>query len=384
MKRIVLKIGTRLLVKQAGAEEQSRANDRGAEKLSIDRESVSAIVKQIAGLKNSGNEVILVSSGAIACGAGFLDIRKTKIKNLMEKQACSAIGQPILMKVYSESFEKYNVPVAQLLLTRDDFEDRGRYINIRNTILTLLNKGVVPVINENDTVSTEEIRFGDNDMLAALVAIKSEADLLVILTDVEGLCSSDPRTGKNAECIRCVTDIDGIMEKVAIKRAECDISTGGMFSKVQAAKIATAAGIETIITDGRNPDNISEAVSGRQIGTRFVPSETVMESRKKWLAYGAKAGGKICIDDGAVGAIVRNGKSLLASGITSVEGNFDMGDVVRITDASGRDVARGLTHFSSSEIEKIKGRKSSEIVEILGKCDFDEVVHRDNLVVLWK
>ncbi|OGS20402.1 MAG: glutamate 5-kinase [Elusimicrobia bacterium RIFOXYA2_FULL_39_19] len=365
-KRIVVKIGTNTLTRKDG---------------SLNPERIGVIVKDIVNTFKMGYEVILVTSGAIACGVSRLKLKK-RPSELPEKQATAAIGQPLLMKVYEEHFSEYKIPVAQLLLTKEDFENRKRYINARNTIFTLLKLGVIPVINENDTISTEEIKFGDNDTLSAMVAIKAEADILIILTDVDGLYTDDPNKNKNAVVIHEVKRITHEIESCAKCSPGSGFSTGGMFTKIKAAKIAAKSGVETVIANGFKSNILQDILSGAKIGTRFQKEEKTIDSKKRWIAFGAKVKGKIRIDSGAKDALIKNSKSLLASGIIAVEGKFDAGDSVAIYSTDGKELARGIVQFSKVEIEKIKGKKSSEISKILDKSDFLEVIHRDNLVLM--
>ncbi|MFN3966753.1 MAG: glutamate 5-kinase [Endomicrobiia bacterium] len=365
-KRIVIKIGSHLL-----------ANEDGFINYSI----IENIVNDISQLHKQGHNIIIVSSGAIASGIVCLKLEQ-KPKTLPEKQAIAAVGQPILMQIYQKEFSQYNIKVAQLLLTREDFEDRNRYLNIRNTVSCLLNLGIIPIINENDTISVEEIKFGDNDTLSALVASKIDADLLVLLTDVEGLFDDDPNKNKNAKLITNIKEITSEIEAIAKKTAGSILGTGGMYSKIQAAKIATSSGVEVVIADGRKSKILEKILNGEEVGTRFFASQAFLTARKRWIAFGSRVKGKIKIDNGAVDALLKKGKSLLPSGIISVEGNFNSGDTVEILDISGSSIARGLVNYSSEEINKIKGKKTSEISKILGKCDFEEVIHRDNLALL--
>lgn len=370
-RRIVIKVGTHLLTKESGE---------------LNKEYISELVENIAELYRQSIEVILVTSGAIVTGSAKLNLIG-KLKSLREKQAAAAVGQPLLMQVYKENFDKFNIPISQLLLTRDDFENRLRYLNARTTINCLLEFGVVPIINENDTVSVEEIQFGDNDTLSALVATKIEADTLIILTDVEGLFDSDPQKNKNAKLIKVVKEITPEIEQIAERSVSSmpslsRVGTGGMFTKVQAAKITTASGIETFIVDGRKPRVIKDVVANKPVGTRFLSRKKINKLRKRWIAFGTKLKGIIVIDDGAVEAITKRGSSLLPSGVVSVEGEFEFGDTVSIVTLTNKEIGRGIVLYSSKEIEEIKGKKSSEISSILGKCDFEEIIHRDNLVVM--
>ncbi|OGS45738.1 MAG: glutamate 5-kinase [Elusimicrobia bacterium RIFOXYD2_FULL_34_15] len=356
--RIVIKIGSGLVTSQ---------------------ENLQKITEEIASFHNIGNEVIIVSSGAIATGIVKLGLKK-RPTDLPSKQAAASIGQVGLMNKWTEIFSKYDISVAQVLLTKNDFENRNRYLNTRNTILKLLSWGIVPVINENDTVATEEINFGDNDTLSAVVASKADANYLIIFTDVDGLYKGDPKKDKNAELILEVKKISGDIESYASKEGGCSFSVGGMESKIEAAKIATASGVEVFITNGRKNVCITDIVSGRVKCTKFL-SNIKIDSRKKWIAFGAKVSGKIVIDDGAANAIKNSAKSLLPTGITAVEGSFEKGDVVSIVNKN-KVIARGITSYSADDIKKIKGCKTSEIERILCRKDYDEVIHKDNLVIM--
>lgn len=364
MKRLVVKIGSNLL---ASAEHG----------LNINR--LHAITKDIAEVIDKDCEVVIVSSGAIAAGLKKLGL-KERPKDIKLKQATAAVGQSSLMWAYEKSFGDYGKKVAQVLLTRDDFSDRKRYINSKNTLLTLLSYGVVPIINENDTVATDEIRFGDNDNLASLVAGLVDAERLIILSDVEGLYSADPKRGR-ATLIETVDDITPEIEKIAGGTGSI-VGTGGMYSKVLAAKKAVNSGITVNIINGKKSGLILSLLKGNQHGTEFKPQKEKLSARKGWIVYGSRARGGIHIDNGAIKALVHGGKSLLPSGIVSISGDFDIGDAVYCIDSNERRIAKGITNYSSSDIEKIKGRKTSEIEKALGYRYSDEVIHRDNLVVL--
>ena len=356
--RVVVKIGSGLVASQ---------------------DVISKIAEELASFHNMKNEVIIVSSGAIATGMLKLALKK-KPSDLPSKQAAASVGQVGLMNKWTNVLLKYNIPVAQILLTKNDFEDRNRYLNARNTILKLLSWGVIPVINENDTVATEEINFGDNDTLSAMVASKIDANHLIIFTDVDGLYKENPRKNKNAELILEVRKISGDIEKYATSDAGCGFSVGGMLSKLDAAKIATASGVETHIANGKKNVCISDIISGRVKCTKFL-TDIKIDGKKKWIAFGASVSGKIFVDEGAAKAILEKGKSLLPSGITKIEGNFTKGAVVSIVHKQ-KEIAKGLVFYSSDEIEKIKGHKSKDIEKILCRKDYDEVIHRDNLTVI--
>lgn len=353
--RVVVKIGSGLVASQ---------------------DVISEIASEVASFHNMKNEVIIVSSGAIATGMLKLAIKK-KPSDLPSKQAAASIGQVGVMNKWASVFSKYGISCAQVLLTKNDFEDRNRYLNARNTILKLLSWGVIPVINENDTVATEEINFGDNDTLSAMVASKIDANHLIIFTDVDGLYKENPRKNKNAELILEVRKISGDIENYATSDAGCGFSVGGMISKIEAAKIATASGVETFIANGKKNVCISDIISGRVRCTKFL-TDIKIDGKKKWIAFGASVSGKIFVDEGAAKAILEKGKSLLPSGITKIEGNFIKGAVVSVV-RENSEIAKGLVFYSSKDLEKIKGHKSSEIEKILCRKDYDEVIHRDNL-----
>ncbi|MCS7203737.1 MAG: glutamate 5-kinase [Thermodesulfovibrio sp.] len=363
--RVVVKVGSNLITDKAGRINQRR---------------IYFLTKEISELHNKGVDIIMVSSGAIASGIRKLGL-KSKPKDIKEKQATAAVGQPLLMWMYEKFFHRHKKYVAQILLTRDDLSDRVRYINAKNTILTLLEMGIIPIINENDTVATDEIKFGDNDQLAALVSGLVEANKLVILSDVEGLYTADPKADPNAKLITHVKEFSKELELIA-KPTSTGYGTGGMYSKVMAAKKATSFGIPVHIVSGRKYGVIKAVVEGREVGTYFEPVAHRVTSRKGWIAYAVRAKGKLYIDDGAVKALVEDGKSLLPSGIRKVEGEFDIGDAVYCLSEKGETVAKGLVNYSSCEIKLIKGKKSSEIENILGYKYSDEVIHRDNLVII--
>jgi glutamate 5-kinase len=364
MKRIVIKIGSNILA--------------SAEK-GLNTRRLSAIARNISSVMEHGHQAVIVSSGAVAAGLKKLGL-KGKPRDIKLQQAAAAIGQSSLMWAYERHFAKHHKKVAQVLLTRDDISDRVRYINAKNTLFTLMSYGIIPLINENDPVATDEIKFGDNDMLAALVSGLVEADLLIILSDVKGLYDRDPKKG-GARLIRRVEEITPSLLKAAGGRGSV-VGTGGMYSKVLAAKQATEYGIPVIIMSGARSSMILKVLDGRSIGTYFEPSRKRMSSRKGWIAFGVRSRGAIEIDNGAVRALTTMGKSLLPSGITRVEGPFNVGDFVRCIDGEGKKIAKGLTNYSSEDLEKIKGKKTSEIERILGYKYSDEVIHRDNMVIV--
>jgi glutamate 5-kinase len=343
----------------------------------LDRPYLTALAGQIAALRAKGIDVLLVTSGAIRAGMEKMGL-KERPKTMPENQAAAAVGQGLLMQMYSEIFGWHGITAGQVLLTREDFGDRRRYLNARNTMLTLFHHGVVPIVNENDTVAVEEIRVGDNDNLAALVASSLEADLLILLSDVPGLLA-DPETDASA-VIPVVTKIDDRLRSIAGDAHGSD-GTGGMRTKVEAAEITMSCGVTLVVADGRKPNVIPDIVAGKRIGTTFLPKEERLGGRKRWIAFGAHARGGIMANDGAKKMIADGGKSLLAAGIVKVIGSFSRGDLVRVLDKQGNRFARGFVNYSAEELEKIKGRQSSDIESILGYKDFDEVIHRDNLVL---
>ncbi len=364
-KRLVLKVGSRLVASKG----------RG-----LNTERIDQLASELATLKAQGREIVMVSSGAIVCGIEKLGLPEYP-KSLPHKQAAAAVGQSRLMWAYEKAFEKVDQKVAQVLLTREDLANRARFLNSRHTLTALLEYGVVPIINENDTVAVDEIRFGDNDSLAGMVAHLVDADLLVILSDVEGLYTEDPRHNPNATLIPVVTEVTAEIERRAGGTTSFE-GTGGMHTKVLAAKKAATYGIATAIVSGEQTGHLTALFHGNPVGTLFLPKSQKLTSRKHWIGYTVKAKGRLTLDDGAVEALTRKGKSLLPSGITAVHGDFESGDAVACVDNSGREFAKGLANYSSEAIGKIKGLKTSEIQKTLGYKDYDEVIHRDNLVIL--
>ena len=377
-KTIVIKIGTKVIASSgktldpsAKAQGQSRANKvrRG-----IDKDRLKAIVGQVADLLDRGLSVIIVTSGAIGAGMGLLGLKKRPVK-LQELQTTASIGQSSLMQQYSHYFKERGYLVGQILLTQEDFNDRVRYLNIKYTLQTLLSHKAVPVINENDTVSTEEIKCGDNDRLSNLVSDLCHADILILLSDVDGLLD------EKGNVIDFVDDIDSKVLKLA-KSSECELGTGGMCSKLEAIRAATASGIECVLANGKAKNVIMDIVDGKKIGTRFGSSGAKLIARKRWIAFSSKPKGAIIVDSGAKTALLDKNKSLLASGIVEIDGNFVSGDVIKVVDKNFVEFARGLTNYSSSELLKIKGLKTSQIKDALGERREDEVIHKDNLVIL--
>lgn len=362
--RIVIKIGTNTLTDTDGK---------------IDHLYIESVASQVSRLISNGANVLIVTSGAIRAGMDAMSFTE-RPKTIPEKQAAAAVGQGVLMRIYSDIFMKHGIITGQVLLTREDFSNRKRYLNIRNTLLTLFSHSVVPVINENDTVAVDEIRVGDNDNLAALVASSLQADLLMLLSDVPGLYDADPSKCATACLIPEVTKIDARIKAMA-GEAGSDSGTGGMRTKIAAAEISMKSGVKMIIADGRSPDVITDIADGKLVGTAFIPLDECLCGRKRWIAFSAPTKGSISLNDGAMKMIIDKGKSVLAAGIIDVEGGFSAGDMVKIIDKDGNQFARGFVNYNAGEIDRIKGRHSSEIDAILGHKDFDEVIHRDNLVL---
>lgn len=338
---------------------------------------LAAITGQIAALHRTGRPVVLVTSGAIATGAAEVGLAGRPL-TMAERQALAAVGQPVLMREYGRRFARWRIRVAQLLLTADDLTARRRYLNARNTLTALLRLRIVPVINENDTVATEEIRIGDNDTLSAQVAILVGADLLCILSDVDGLYSGDPRRDPSARPIREVQTISPDIERLA-RRSASDVGTGGMITKIAAARLATAAGCEVVITDGMTPRVLERIAAGDRLGTRFLPAAQSVTGRKRWLVARGRVRGRIVVDDGAAKALRERGRSLLPSGISQVEGIFAAGDLVAVVDRGGREIGRGIAAHDHSTIDLMKGRRSADLTGLVGARI--EAIHRDNLVI---
>ncbi|MDX1992050.1 MAG: glutamate 5-kinase [bacterium] len=363
-RRIVVKLGTSTLT--AGTPHLSR-------------QRMLEIVQQIARLHQQGHEMLVVSSGAQAAGRerlGFPDLGRA----LPAKQMLAAVGQGRLMQLYGDLFDIFGIAVGQVLLTRDDLSHRTRYLNARDTLLTLIEQRVIPIINENDTVATEEIRVGDNDNLSALVASVVEADLLVLLTDIAGLYSADPRRDSSAQLIPFVPRIDEATYALAGGTGS-KLGTGGMLTKIEAAHTASRSGVTTVIASGSESNVLARVVNGDEIGTRFAPVSSAVESRKRWLLTD-KAQGIVRVDAGAAAAITGRSASLLPVGITQVEGDFVRGATVSVRDPNGLEIAHGLSNYGSEELRKLPGMKSSQIADVLGYSYGDHVIHRNNMVVL--
>ena len=365
-KRIVVKVGSSTITYPNGKCNYFR----------IDR-----LARELSDLQNQGKEMILVTSGAVAVGGDRLGLSE-KPKNIPAKQACAAVGQGLLMHTYEKFFAEYGQVVAQVLVTRSEMLDRHRYTNARNTFMELLKKRVIPIVNENDVVALDELKIGDNDNLSAMVASVVDADLVVILSDVDGLYTANPQTHPEAILRHCVEEITPEIEASA-GGAGSSVGTGGMCTKIQAAKSATTSGINLVIASGSENDAVMRILNGEDIGTLFVSRENRLQFRKRWLAFGAKIKGRVTVDDGCEQAIHKTGGcSILPVGIETVDGDFEAGSTVSVVTTSGHELARGLTHYSSEELQKIKGAQSADIEKLLGHKAFDEVIHRDDLVIL--
>ncbi len=362
IKRVVVKLGTRVVTVH-----QNELNHTAIQKLAVD----------VAELKSSGVQVAIVSSGAVGAGMGRLGL-KARPSRIPELQATAAVGQGLLMNAYKQAFRDHGVAIGQVLLTADDLDDRQRYVNVRNTLEELFRLGAVPIVNENDSVAIEEIRVGDNDRLSALVAHLIDANLLVVFTNVDGLFSDDPNQNRDAEFFPVVDEVTSEM----IERAgegRSDLGLGGMRTKLQAAESVTLGGRMMVIANGLTT-RITDLLSGKEVGTLFLAGKGRMRSRKLWLA-GLNRKGSVVVDDGAVEAIWKRGKSLLPSGVLEVVGEFDAGELIGVEDPAHKEVARGLARYGSAEIRKILGKQTSEVASILAVGSGDEVIHRDDMVV---
>ena len=366
-RRVVVKVGSRVLVQSNGRPDMRR---------------LRALVKDLSAIRGKDRDVVLVSSGAVSAGLEALKV-KTRPTNLPDLQMAAAVGQTRLMSTYGELFAARKCRVGQLLLTAEDLKDRRRHLNARNTIMNLLRHRIVPIVNENDVVSIDEIKFGDNDMLAALVTHLIQADLLIVLTTSDGL-----REPLSARKTRRVSHLPGVSTKAMswVRDKTGTHSTGGMASKLEAAKVAVSAEAWVVIADGRKANTLSQLLEGKDIGTLITSGRAAdqkfMSGRKRWIAFFQKVQGTLTIDDGARDALLKKGKSLLPIGIRRVEGDFKTGAVVRVCGTDGNEVARGLVEYASSEIKKIKGHRTAEIKGLLGSKDYDEVIHRDNMAVI--
>jgi glutamate 5-kinase len=367
-RRIVVKLGTHLLT--GGGHY-------------LDREAMAGLVGQIARLHQQGAEIVMVSSGAIAAGRDKLGLTRN-IRGIPFKQVLASVGQSRLMNIYEQLFGRYKITVAQALLTKSDLSDRAGYLNARNTLLALMDLKVIGIVNENDVVSIDEIKeakFGDNDNLSAMVANLVDADMLMILTDINGLYTADPHRDPGARIIPLVNKIDAGIKRLGANTTS-KVGTGGMITKIEAARTATASGVHVVIANGSEPDVIIRLSCGENIGTHFPPTATDLESRERWMLSGLCTRGKIVVDAGAANALKKQNRSLLAAGIKKTEGKFGRGDIVAINDAEENHLGYGITNYSSGDVDIIKGAQSNKIAGLLNLDYGPEVVHRNNLTLL--
>lgn len=364
-RRVVVKVGSAVLFGAAGE---------------IDERAVRGLCADVAELSAGGRQAAIVSSGAIACGCCRLGWKK-RPETLPELQAAASVGQSMLMELYERELSRNKLHAGQVLLTRDDFADRTRYLNAKNTLRALVSSGAVPVVNENDTVAVDEIRFGENDILSALVANMFEADLLVMLSTVDGLHEDFDGKGHEGPVILEVEAVDSKIEAlVSAKRS--GLGSGGMLTKLEAARIVTSSGEAALIAHGKTRGVLRRIFAGEKLGTLFYPTRRHMAGRKRWIGYGARSRGEIVVDEGAAKALKERGKSLLPSGITGVSGSFEAGDVVSIRLKREKPFARGVVSYGAADVKKIKGARTSQVASILGSKPYDEVVHRDNMTLL--
>lgn len=363
--RIVVKVGSSTLTHETG-------------KLNYHR--IERLAMEIADLANQGKEMVLVSSGAVSAGMGPLGL-SARPKTIREKQAVAAVGQGVLMHTYEKMFREYGQNVGQVLLTRMDAQDRKKFMNSRNTLLTMLQMGVIPIINENDVVAIDEFKIGDNDSLSAMVSNFIEADLLIILSDVDGLYTANPQTHPEARIIPVVTEVDKHVYDIA-GGAGSSIGTGGMYTKIQAASIATSSGVDMVIASGSEDGVLRRICQGEDVGTWFTAKDSNLHTKKRWLLSGGKVQGSLIVDGGCRNALVEHGSSLLPVGIAAVEGEFHEGDIVNVM-YEGLVIAKGIVNYNSESVEAIKRHKTDDITKILGhEGVYEEVIHRDNLVVM--
>jgi glutamate 5-kinase len=362
---VVVKVGTNVLTRADGTLEPAR---------------VQALADQLHRLRATGRKVALVSSGAIGAGIGRLGLGR-RPADLRQLQACAAVGQSFLMRAYEDCLARHKIPTAQLLLTAGDFDSRPRYLNARNTIVTLFEWGCLPIINENDTVSVAEIRFGDNDHLAALVTNLLQAPLLVLLSVVDGLYDADPGTDAGARLVSTVPVIDAaVLEKAGAGKSA--LGSGGMRSKLRAARLATVAGESVLLANGGTPGILDALFRAEPVGTLFLPHNRTLPAWKRWLGYTARPKGRLIVDTGARAAVQEQGRSLLPIGVVAVVGTFHKGDVVTLCDPDGVEFARGLCAYSSADLDRLRGLRTEQIRDTLGTVPYEEVIHRDNLVVI--
>ena len=366
VKRVVVKVGTSTITYPNGK---------------INYEKIEKLARIMTDLQNQGKEMILVSSGAGAAGVGRMGLEATPA-SIPGKQACAAVGQGILMHIYERLFGEYGQVVAQVLLTKSDMVNRHSYANARNALQEMISWGVIPIINENDVVAIDEFKIGDNDNLSALVASLADADLDILLSDIDGLYTANPKTHPEARLVSVVEEVTPEIEATA-GGAGSKNATGGMLTKLQAAKNAMSAGIALIIANGEDLEILRKIMRGEPVGTLFVPRESHLRFRNQWLAFGSRISGKVIVDEGLAKALrQKGGCSILPVGITGVEGSFESGDTVSVLDQEGHELARGMTNYNAEDLDLIKGCRTSQIEEKIGYKHYDEAIHRDNLVVL--
>lgn len=374
IKRVVIKIGSSVI--------SNRDKGRSQLECGLSREWVRHYARKIKVIRDKGYDVVLVSSGAIMAGRERLEFGRADL-TVPEKQACAAIGQSFLMHTYEKAFEKKGLMVAQILLSHDDLGNRRRYLNAKHTIEALLEKGVIPIINENDSVTVEEIKIGDNDSLSATVACLVDAQLLIILSDVEGLYDRDPslkNKTEKAQLISHVSKVNEDIERIAGK-SKNRLTVGGMLTKVQAAKKTMSFGIPTLVVNGLDEKVIENIFAGKEVGTLFWSGKGKIRDRKHWIAHTLKPAGTLTIDEGARKALVERGKSLLPAGLIKVKGDFEFGNALTLLDESGKEIGRGLVNYNSRDLERIKGMKTSAVRNLMEGSFYEEVIHRDDLVI---
>ncbi|SDB46693.1 glutamate 5-kinase [Desulfonatronum thiosulfatophilum] len=362
-KRVLIKVGSAVLTSEQG----------------LDLRVVSRLADQMSSLHDRGLDLVLVSSGAVAAGRKVISSLCLGA-HLPEKQAAAAIGQSRLMHAYDEAFERFGKVTAQILLTKDDLRSRSRFLNARHTFQTLLTWRAIPIVNENDSVAVQELKFGDNDSLASLLLNMVEADLFINLTSAKGVFDDNPDDNPDAGCLECITDIL-TLEPAKLCRGKTGAGSGGMYSKLLAAKRAAQLGVPTLIVSGKEKFSLEKVFDGEMLGTWVVPQEKSISRRKFWMAYNQETDGELWVDAGAVKALRQGGKSLLPAGIVNVSGNFGVGALVRIMDFEGRPIGVGLSNYKAAELKRVMGRKSSEIASVLGQCPYSEAVHRDNMLL---
>ncbi len=366
-RRVVIKIGSRALVNSKGK---------------LDRRVFSSVSDGVAMLKRDAAEVAVVSSGSVLAGRSKLGLMHREL-TMPQKQAAAAVGQNHLITEWARSLGRHGLMAGQILLTAEDLGDRSRYLNSRNTLEELFRLDVVPVINENDTVAVEEIRYGDNDHISTLIVGMMEADLLILLTDIDGFYAQDPSVDPQAEILVSVRESDSRLFDNA-GPSKSGVGSGGMATKIEAARTVARRGVPTVIANGKRDGIIEDIIRGKEKGTLFVPEGEMMKSRQYWMAFAGEARGDVIIDEGAIKALEGRHTSLLSRGVTGVSGPFRKGDLVKVVSRDGTEVARGLTHYSHEDLEKIKGLKSSEIEGVLGQNLYDEIIHRDHMVLTRK